>query len=340
MVFCDNHSIYRTLRFIIKCGNGKSTATVTNGRLEGIWVFTNQTSIILYLAISMKMPKAPGSQSHQRRPKKKREIFKSIWVILSGESLSLKISLNISYPICFVRAGSPKLLMVEKSCRMWFILLFTTSFVHPPKKCCFARLLINMTQGFSILSQVVNAVAVTTQGPQTMQMSFRPSARWASRKVLGSGWFFGWNDPRFGRFFLESFLGNLWNVGPFTFCEATKPQMFVEILVFQSVEDTLRDEVFLIPNDISTTWKSGWASLLAIWKLPLITFARDSLRFASSMVGKSLFFFKWWLHDHVPWQKVRTISQKTNPRTWKTVQYSLIFQKASVFPVSAAFYGV
>lgn len=42
MVFCDNHSIYRTLRSIIKCGNRKSTATVTNGRLEGIWVFTNK----------------------------------------------------------------------------------------------------------------------------------------------------------------------------------------------------------------------------------------------------------------------------------------------------------
>lgn len=196
-----------------------------------------------------------------------------------------------------------------------------------------------MTQGFSILSQVVNAVAVTTQGPQTMQMSFRPSARWASRKVLVP-MVFRLERPKVWEVFLESFLGNLWNVGPFPFCEATKPQMFVEILVFQSVEDTLRDEVFVIPNDISTTWKSGWASLLAIWKLPLITFARDSLRFASSMVGKSLFFFKWWLHDHVPWQKVRTISQETNPRTWKTVQYSLNFQKASVFPVSVAFYGV
>ena len=211
-------------------------------------------------------------------------------------------------------------------------------FCTSPKKCCFARLLINMTQGFSILSQVVNAV--NNSGPPNHANVFQAIRAMSLQEGVGSGWVFGLERPKVWEVFLKSFFGNLWNVGPFTFCEATRPQMFVEILVFQSVEDTLRDEVFVIPNDISTTWKSGWASLLAIWKLPLITFARDSLRFASSMVGKSLFFFKWWLHDHVPWQKVRTISQKTNPRTWKTVQYSLIFQKASVFPVSAAFYGV
>lgn len=43
-----------------------------------------------------------------------------------------------------------------------------------------------------------------------------------------------------------------------------------------------------------------------------------------------LFFLKWWLHDHVPWQKVRTTSQETNPRRWKTVQHSLLTLKGDV----------
>lgn len=108
MVFCDDHSIYRTPRFIIKCGNRKSTATVMVG-WKGYEFsptnFNHYTSCTF-----LKMPKAPGSQTRHRAGRKKTwEIFKSIWMILSGESLSLKISLNISYPICFGRAGwTPK----------------------------------------------------------------------------------------------------------------------------------------------------------------------------------------------------------------------------------------
>ena len=293
MVFCDNHSIYRTLRFIIKCGNGKSTATVTNGRLEGIWVFTNQTSIILYLAISMKMPKAPGSQSHQRRPKKKGRFsspFGWFWVV-KVYHWKFRWTFHIRSVLSVQDLQNSWWLRNPAECSLS---CYLQRVLYIPKKVLLRP--IAHQHDSRILHPFSGCQGCYNSGPPNHANVFQAIRAMSLQEGVGSGWFFGLERPKVWEVFLESFLGNLWNVGPFPFCEATKPQMFVEILVFQSVEDTLRDEVFVIPNDISTTWKSGWASLLAIWKLPLITFARDSLRFASSMVGKSLIFsFKFWM---------------------------------------------
>lgn len=160
---------------------------------------------------SMKMPKAPGSQTHPLRAEKNMGAFQ---VHLDDFEWWKSITKNfvehfLSDLVLAVQDGLPK---ISKTVDGWEILqnvvypAIYNEFCTSPRKCCFARLLINMTQGFSIRSQVVNAVAVTTQGPQTMQMSFRPSARWASRKVLVPDGFSGWNDPRFGRFFWNPFL--------------------------------------------------------------------------------------------------------------------------------------
>lgn len=122
MVFCDNHSIYRTLRFIIKCGNRKSTATVTNGRLEGIWVFTNKLQSFYILHFYEDAESTRFTNSSPRAEKKKGDFQVHLgdfewWKFITKNFVEHFIP-DLFWPFRMDSQRSPKLLMVEKSCRM------------------------------------------------------------------------------------------------------------------------------------------------------------------------------------------------------------------------------